>query len=120
MKQHKSAAGATSWRPPTKQARWGDGDGHAMLAALAASKMSERKFARHHGIGPQRVHYWRAKLEKAKSAGFVRVQVRERAEPAIEERRVEAQVGAGARLVFVGSWDAAAIAPWIRAMRSES
>lgn len=96
-----------------------------MLAALAASGQTPTAFARAKGFGPYRVSYWRAKLDERRAPqvspsnrGFVPVAVRDEA-PAHEEtteRRVEVSLPNGRVVTFAGSWDAAAITPWLHAL----
>jgi len=96
-----------------------------MLAALAASGQTPSAFARAKGFGPYRVSYWRARLEerggaqdRSASSGFVAVAVRD--EESVQahaiERRVEVTLPKGRVVTFTGSWDAAAIAPWLHAL----
>jgi hypothetical protein len=96
-----------------------------MLAALAASGQTPSAFARAKGFGPYRVSYWRAKLDEADAAqapdhdgGFVAVAVRDDAPtvPAVTERRVEVTLPDGRVVTFVGTWEAAAIVPWLQAL----
>jgi hypothetical protein len=96
-----------------------------MLAALATSGQTPSAFARAKGFGPYRVSYWRAKLDERRApqvspsnGGFVPVAVRDEA-PAHEEtteRRVEVSLPNGRVVTFAGSWDAAAITPWLHAL----
>jgi hypothetical protein len=96
-----------------------------MLAALAVSGQTPSAFARAKGFGPYRVSYWRAKLDERRgpqvspsNGGFVPVAVRDEA-PAHEEateRRVEVSLPNGRVVTFAGSWDAAAITPWLHAL----
>jgi hypothetical protein len=98
-----------------------------MLAALAASGQTPSAFARAKGIPPYRVSYWRAKLAapdrqgphvRPGSSGFVPVAVRDaiqRQEDA-SERRVEVTLPNGRVVRFAGTWEAAAIAPWLHAL----
>lgn len=97
-----------------------------MLAALEASGESDAGFARRHGIGLHRIGYWRSKLRSDAVARFVPVRPVEGEVPADErpsdanERRVELALPNGARLRFVGPWDAASIGPWLRAVEAAS
>ena len=99
-----------------------------MLAALAASGQTPSAFARAKGFGPYRVSYWRARLDerggtqaRAGNAGFVAVAVRgeEPVRADATERRVEMTLPNGRVVRFAGTWDAAAIAPWLRALDGE-
>jgi hypothetical protein len=95
-----------------------------MLAALAASGQTPSAFARAKGFGPYRVSYWRARLEargpgaSSGEAGFVAVAVRDEAQVGADttERRVEVTLANGRVVAFAGTWDAAAIAPWLHAL----
>jgi len=101
-----------------------------MLAALAASGRSATAFARVAGIGLHRVNYWRMKLDvvappsppadrREPGAGFVAVDVRgddAHRVAVTHDRRVEVTLANGRRVAFAGTWDAAAIAPWLRAL----
>jgi hypothetical protein len=96
-----------------------------MLAALAASGQTPSAFARAKGFGPYRVSYWRAKLDergealdRAGDGGFVAVAVRDEApvDAGGTERRVEVTLPNGRVVTFAGTWDAAAIGPWLRAL----
>ena len=96
-----------------------------MLAALAASGQTPSAFARAHGFGPYRVSYWRARLEapqgpsiRSASASFVAVAVRDDEEPRADTtaRRVEVTLPNGRVVTFAGTWDAAAIGPWLQAL----
>jgi hypothetical protein len=100
-----------------------------MLAALAASGQTPSSFARARGIPPYRVSYWRAKLAGVQgpltstgSSGFVPVAVRDdvEAQQGATERRVEVTLPNGRVVTFAGSWDAAAIAPWLHALDGET
>lgn len=101
-----------------------------MLAALAASGQPPSAFARAKGIPPYRVSYWRAKLAAPErqepqvrpgNGGFVPVAVRDTIQPqaAAAERRVEVTLPNGRVVTFAGTWEAAAIAPWLHALESE-
>jgi hypothetical protein len=96
-----------------------------MLAALAASGQTPSAFARARGFGPYRVSYWRARLDERRGAqvrsangGFVAVAVRDEAEVQTHaiDRRVEMTLPNGRVVTFAGTWDAAAIAPWLHAL----
>jgi transposase-like protein len=96
-----------------------------MLAALAASGQTPSSFARARGIAPHRVSYWRARLEErsgarvsARGGGFVTVAMRDEAQVRTDapERRVEVRLPNGRVVTFAGTWDAAAIAPWLHAL----
>ena len=96
-----------------------------MLAALAASGQPPSSFARARGFAPHRVSYWRSRLEarsaargSAGSGGFVAVAVRDEAQVRTDatERRVEVTLPNGRVVTFAGTWDAAAIAPWLHAL----
>lgn len=101
-----------------------------MLAALAASGQTPSAFARAKGFPPYRVSYWRAKLaapERQEPQGrpgrgsFVPVVVRDaiQAQGAATERRVEVRLPNGRVVTFAGTWEAAAIAPWLHALEGE-
>jgi hypothetical protein len=99
-----------------------------MLAALAASGQLPSAFARAKGFPPHRVSYWRAKLAEGQGphisrgrGGFVPVAVRDdvRAPEIAAERRVEVTLVNGRVVAFAGMWEAAAIAPWLRALDGE-
>jgi len=99
-----------------------------MLAALAASGQTPSSFARAKGFGPYRVSYWRARLAESGGAqvrsgngGFVAVPVRdeEQVHAGSIERRVEVTLPNGRVVTFAGTWDAAAIAPWLDALDGE-
>lgn len=98
-----------------------------MLAALAASGQTSSAFARAKGFPPYRVSYWRTKLGDgqgpASSAGkgFVPVVVRDdvQAPEGVTDRRVEVTLPNGRVVTFAGTWDAAAIVPWLRALDGE-
>jgi hypothetical protein len=109
-----------------------------MLAALAASGQQPSVFARARGFPPHRVSYWRARLggpgaqAPRPDGGFVAVTVRGEvpaaglptsagamqaaAPPSRWEPRLEVTLGNGRRIAFAGTWDAAAIGPWLRAL----
>ena len=95
-----------------------------MLAALAARGLTASAFARAKGFGPYRVSYWRARLEErgprasSGDGGFVAVAVRDEAPVRGDttERRVEVTLSNGRVVTFAGTWDAAAIAPWLHAL----
>ena len=96
-----------------------------MLAALAASGQTPSAFARARGIPPYRVSYWRARLAEGQGrpgsagrSGFVPVAVRDdvQAQQGATERRVEVTLPNGRVVTFAGSWDAAAIVPWLHAL----
>ena len=101
-----------------------------MLAALAASGQTPSSFARSRGCcGPYRVSYWRARLDERSGArvgsgsgGFVAVAVRDEAPVRADapERRVEVTLPNGRVVTFAGTWDAAAIAPWLHALDGAS
>ena len=95
-----------------------------MLAALAASRQTPSAFARARGFGPYRVSYWRTRLEErgprgsSGDGGFVAIAVRDEAQDRADttERRVEVTLPNGRVVTFAGTWDAAAIAPWLHAL----
>lgn len=99
-----------------------------MLAALAASGQTPHGFARAKGFGPYRVSYWRARLDgrhrpqvRSADGGFVAVAVRdaEQVRAGATGRRVEVTLPNGRVVAFAGTWDAAAIAPWLQALDGE-
>jgi hypothetical protein len=101
-----------------------------MLAALAASGQAPSAFARAKGFPPYRVWYWRAKFAAPDhqgpqvgpgKGGFVPVAVRDAIQPqeAATERRVEVTLPNGRVITFAGTWEAAAIAPWLHALEGE-
>lgn len=102
-----------------------------MLAALAASGQTPSAFARAKDIPPYRVSYWRTKLAAPErqepqvrpgKGGFVPVAVRDAIqtqEAAATERRVEVRLPNGRVVTFAGTWEAAAIAPWLHALEGE-
>lgn len=101
-----------------------------MLAALAASGQTPSAFARAKGFPPYRVSYWRAKLAAPErqepqarpgKGGFVPVTVCDALQPqkAATERRVEVTLLNGRVVTFVGTWEAAAVAPWLHALEGE-
>lgn len=95
-----------------------------MLAALSASAQTASAFARTTGIGLHRVNYWRKRLgdgrapEAGTDGGFVAVEVGDDASDrdGPPDRRVEVTLANGRRVAFAGTWDAAAITPWLRAL----
>jgi hypothetical protein len=123
MKPSRQEQEGAEWRPPT--GRWQATDGRAMLEALAASGQTPSAFARAKGLGPYRVSYWRAKLDerggaldRAGDGGFVAVAVHDEApvDAGGTERRVEVTLRNGRVVTFAGTWDAAAIGPWLHAL----
>jgi hypothetical protein len=101
-----------------------------MLAALAASGQTPSAFARAKGFPLHRVSYWSAKLAAPErqepqvrpgKGGFVPVAVRAAIQPqeAATERRVEVMLPNGRVVTFAGTWEAAAIAPWLHALEGE-
>lgn len=99
-----------------------------MLAALAASGQTPSAFARAKGFGPYRVSYWRTRLDERREtrvgpgkAGFVPVAVRDEEQACADttDRRVEVTLPNGRVVTFAGTWDAAAIAPWLHALDGE-
>lgn len=98
-----------------------------MLAALAVSGQTPSAFARAKGFSLYRVSYWRAKLAGPErqepqvhpgKGGFVPVVVRGAIQPqaAATERRVEVTLPNGRVVTFAGTWEAAAIVPWLHAL----
>lgn len=100
-----------------------------MLAALAASGQTPSAFARAKGIPPYRVSYWRAKFGASErqepqgrpgKGGFVPVAVRDTIQlQGTADRRVEVTLPNGRVVTFAGTWEAAAIAPWLRTLEGE-
>lgn len=100
-----------------------------MLAALAASGQTPSAFARAKNVPPYRVSYWRTKLAAPErqepqvrpgKGGFVPVAVRDTIQPqGAAERRVEVRLPNGRVVTFAGTWEAAAIAPWLHALEGE-
>jgi hypothetical protein len=101
-----------------------------MLAALATSGQTASAFARAKGFPPHRVSYWRAKLAaperqepqvRPDKGGFVPVAIRGAIQPQAitTERRVEVTLPNGRVVTFTGTWEAAAIAPWLHALEGE-
>jgi hypothetical protein len=99
-----------------------------MLAALAASGQTPSAFARARGFGPYRVSYWRAKLDNDRGpqgssggGGFVAVAVRDDKQVRADasSRRVEVALPNGRVVTFAGTWEAAAISPWLHALDGE-
>lgn len=97
-----------------------------MLAALVASGRSASEFAKAVGIGLHRVNYWRMKLDgrstnrggQDDAGGFVAIEVRDDVpgRDDARDRRVEVTLANGRRVAFSGTWDAGAVAPWLRAL----
>ena len=79
------------------------------------------------GFGPYRVSYWRTRLDERRGpqvggdGGFVAVAVRDQEQVRADatERRVEVTLPNGRVVTFAGTWDAAAIAPWLHALDGE-
>jgi hypothetical protein len=101
-----------------------------MLAALAASGQTPSAFARAKGFPPYRVSYWRTKFAAPDrqgpqvhpgKGGFVPVAVRDaiQTQETATERRVEVTLPNGRVVTFAGTWEAAAIAPWLHALEGE-
>ena len=101
-----------------------------MLAALAASGQTPSAFARAKGFPPYRVWYWRAKFAapdrqepqvRPGKGGFVPVSVRDaiQTQEAATARRVEVTLPNGRVVTFAGTWEAAAIVPWLHALEGE-
>jgi len=101
-----------------------------MLAALAASGQTPSAFARAKGFLPYRVSYWRAKFAapdrqgphlRSDSGGFVPVAVRDAIQrhEGATKRRVEVTLANGRVVTFAGTWEAAAITPWLHALEGE-
>ena len=111
-----------------------------MLAAHAASRLSDAAFAERHQIGAHRIRYWRSKLGPGKvtkpgtradgAKPFLPVRMVAGSAPAPEPARTDArhepepvvtlELRSGTRLMFIGRWDTAAIAPWLRAVEALS
>ena len=53
----------SDWTPPWDRRRWSESDGRAMVEAFRRSGDSIRAFARRHGLDPQRVRRWVARLD---------------------------------------------------------
>jgi hypothetical protein len=82
------------------------------------------------GFLPYRVSYWRAKFAapdrqgphlRSDSGGFVPVAVRDAIQrhEAATKRRVEVTLANGRVVTFAGTWEAAAITPWLHALEGE-
>ena len=74
--------------------RWSDVDARAVLAALDASDLSVHAFAIREGIDPQRLYFWRRRLEEIKSPATppAFVEVRRHASSQVEIRLRSARV----------------------------
>ena len=57
----------TQWRP-SRERRWSEQEGRAMVAALRASGASIGEFAARHELDPQRVRYWLGRVEEGRAA----------------------------------------------------
>jgi hypothetical protein len=88
------------------------------------------RFRASQGLPPYRVSYWRAKFTETErpgpevrggNGGFVPVAVRDaiQIQEAATERRVEVTLPNGRVVTFAGTWEAAAIAPWLHALEGE-
>ena len=107
-----------------------------MVAALAASELSIVDFARLHGIGKQRLFYWRQRLveldapqespsrsrHSSQSQKFAPVIAKE-SEPSESSRplgtpmqTLEATLPTGSRVVVHGQWDASSMRTWLAAI----
>ena len=60
----KQESGGVRWSAPRGR-RWTEMDGKRMLEALRASGLSVGRFAREHGLTPQRVSWWRSRFGQA-------------------------------------------------------
>jgi transposase-like protein len=93
--------GAGEWSPPTAR-RWSNAQGRAMARAFAASGDTQVEFARRHGLGPERVRRWLARVaerqQRPEPVAFAPVRLVERA----PERRGGVEIVVGGRVVRVG------------------
>lgn len=56
-----------------REGRWTAADAAEVLAALAESGESARRFAAEHGLSVQRLYWWRHRLEKRKASAVEEV-----------------------------------------------
>ena len=109
-----------------------------MIAALTASGLSSRAFAKKHGIGSPKVFYWQRRLKgrsdgvksrplakaEPKTVGFVAARLRGETPLATmsspTEQTLELELPSGSTARVTGTWDAASIALWLSAATEAS
>lgn len=70
----------------SSQRRWTPEEARAVLTALAASRLSVSEFAARRGLDPQRLYFWKRRLDAAPHDGTppAFIEVMPRSEPCIE------------------------------------
>lgn len=92
-----------------------------MLDALEASGLSAEVFAAEHGMAPQRISYWRRRLERgAAPRGFVRAKLSTDAPSAGPSAgpTLEAILPSGRALRVTGPWTRESIELWLSALEA--
>ena len=96
--------------------RWTEKEARAALAALAASRLSLRAFAKREGIDAQRLYSWRRKLAASPEREVVTPPAFVELRPASPER-IEVVLGSGIVLRVSESIDGAAIRRLVDALQ---
>lgn len=102
---------------------WTQDEAFAVLRAFAASGLPLSQFARQHGIGVQRIRWWRARLQGRESSApavkFAEVVLQSAGAPAAADgpHAIEVVLPSGVRVTAGGGTRAAEIAELVRALR---
>ncbi|QRK10889.1 transposase [Archangium violaceum] len=102
---------------------WSESEARAVLEAYEESGLSVAEFARRHGLGPQRLRWWkkRRREEASPERSFVPVHVaappsREERETAAGAASMEVVLARGRRIRVEPGFDADALARLVRAL----
>ena len=120
MKRSREKRGV-EWQVP--EGRWSLADGAATVAAYEASGLSMRAFGAAHGVGTQRVSYWRSKVRGdagAAGGGFVPIGIAGEPASANGSRSVEVHLRNGRSLTIRGGWDEASVRTWVSGLEASS
>lgn len=101
---------------------WTEGEAQAVLEAYEASGLSVAEFARRHGLGPQRLRWWKKRRAEEVGPALSFVPVHVAAAPSPETQRaaggasMEVVLARGRRIRVEPGFDADALARLVRAL----
>jgi len=101
---------------------WSEAEGQAVLEAWEASGLSVAEFARRHGLGPQRLRWWKKRRAEEAGPEFSFIPVHVAAAPSPEAQQapgtasMEVLLARGRRIRVEPGFDAHALARLVRAL----
>ncbi|WP_257460869.1 IS66 family insertion sequence element accessory protein TnpA [Archangium lipolyticum] len=101
---------------------WSEAEAQVVLKAQEASGLSVAEFARRHGLGPQRLRWWKKRRAEEANPALAFIPVRVEAEPSSQAQQapsgasMEVVLARGRRVRVEPGFDAHALARLVRAL----